>query len=128
MINCSIPCRIPEKHLQEVVHSIKEFSDAVACYGFAAEISQSTDGKTTESSITLMVDDEFIKAMKGAKRGPKEKATNITIDEMLALKGEGRPPREIAALAGIGVATYFRRMAAYKAQTDSQDHPQEAGR
>ena len=67
-----------------------------------------------DTAITLAVDDEKIKAMKGAKRGPKEKPTLITIEEMLALKQEGRAPKEIAGLAGISIATYFRKMAAHK--------------
>ena len=71
-----------------------------------------------ETTIHLHVDDEKIQAMKGAKRGPKFKNTIISVEEMVALKKEGVPPEEIARLAGIGVATYFRRMAAYNKEND----------
>ena len=37
---------------------------------------------------------------------------------MVALKKEGVPSEEIARLAGTGIATYFRRMAAYNKEND----------
>ena len=114
MIECKIPCRIPGGQFNDVERSINEFSRAVEGYGFSACISRRYKEQGSDSVITLAVDDEKIAAMKGAKRGPKEKPTLIPFEEMLALKQEGHPPKEIAELAGISIATYFRKMAAYK--------------
>ena len=121
MIECVIPYSASEECLKEIERSLEAFSAAVSCYGFTATLSYSDTAKANNPCITLLVDNEMIQAMKGAKRGPKEKATNISIEEMLELKKQGLAPKEIAALAGVGVATYFRRMAAYKAQLSSEN-------
>ena len=124
MITCVIPCSVPSDQFKAIEQSLEDFSETVGCYGFQANFSYSVEGEACGASITLLVDDEKIEAMKGAKRGPKVKATNISVEEMLELKHSGCPPKEIAKRAGIGVATYFRRMAAYKAQSVQE---QEAG-
>ena len=126
MIKCVIPCSISGRRLKEAERSLSSFTEQAGCYGFNASLSCSVTkaGKKSISAITLLVDDEMIRAAKGAKRGPKEKATNISVEEMAALKKEGVPPRDIADIAGIGVATYFRRMAAYKARTASGEKSQ----
>ena len=121
MIQCIIPCSIKDKHVEEIEQSLVSFSESASCYGFNVFLSYSSVKGAAESSITLQVDDEMIRAMKGAKRGPKEKATSISVSEMLALKKEGRPPKEIAEIAGISIATYFRRMAAYKSRANSEE-------
>lgn len=116
MIKCSIPCAAAGKRLKEIEQSLAVFSETVADYGFSATLSYSDSKSPAGAIITLLVDDEMIEAKKGAKRGPKEKATNISIEDMEILKKRGLPPTEIAKLAGISVATYFRRMAVHKAQ------------
>ena len=123
MIKCVIPCTAAGKCLKEIEQSLASFSQTVADYGFSATLSYSDPERSAGAIITLLVDDEMIEAKKGAKRGPKEKATNISIEEMEILKKQGLPPREIAKLAGIGVATYFRRMAAHKAQMAAEESP-----
>lgn len=121
MIECVIPYSSSDENLKEIEQSLAAFSEAVSCYGFTANLSYLGTGKTVGPYITLLVDDEMIEARKGAKRGPKEKVTNISTEEMLEMKNQGIPPKEIAAIAGVGVATYFRRMAAYKAQSSSEN-------
>ena len=118
MIECVIHCHIPAGQINDVGQAISEFSNAAEVYGFSACLSSIPGESVSDSVITLAVDDEKIKAMKGAKRGPKEKPTLISIEEMFTLKQEGRPPREIAELAGISIATYFRKMAAHKGDID----------
>ena len=127
MIECIIPCRIANSQIKEIENALESFTEDIAHFGFKASISYSDVEKDNNAFITLSVDDEMIQAMKGAKRGPKEKVTNISIDEMLEMKASGCPPKEIAAAAGISVATYFRRMAAYKAQTNLQSQLVENG-
>lgn len=124
MIKCVIPCTAATgKRLKEIEQSLASFSETVTVYGFSATLSYSDPKRPAGAIITLLVDDEMIEAKKGAKRGPKEKATNISIEDMKMLKKQGLPPREIAKLAGISVATYFRRMAAHKAQMASEKSP-----
>ena len=114
MIKCVINCHIPEGQFDNIEQTINEFVKAVEGYGFSACLSRHSEEAWPDSVITLAVDDEKIEAMKGAKRGPKEKPTLISIEEMILMKQEGRPSREIAELAGISIATYFRKMAAYR--------------
>ena len=114
MIKCVINCHIPDGQLNSVEQAINEFVKSVEGYGFSACLSHPSEKACPDSVITLTVDDEKIEAMKGAKRGPKEKPTLISIEDMILMKQGGRPSKEIAELAGISIATYFRKMAAYK--------------
>lgn len=111
MITCTIINHVSEMEKVTLVDSIEKFSQKVSECGVTVDISQADMYDSSYLAITINVDDEKILKMKGAKRGPKEKKTKISVDEMLSLKKKGVPSKEIAAMAGIGVATYFRRMA-----------------
>lgn len=89
MIKCVIPCAAAGKRLKEIEQSLAVFSETVADYSFSATLSYSDSKSPTGAIITLLVDDEMIEAKKGAKRGPKEKATNISIEDMEILKKRG---------------------------------------
>ena len=119
MIKCVINCHIPEGQFNSVERTINEFAKAVEGYGFSACLSHPSKEAWPDSVITLAVDDDKIEAMKGARRGPKEKPTLISIEDMVLMKQEGRPSKEIAELAGISIATYFRKMAAHKDGTSN---------
>ena len=127
MIECKIRCQVPAEQFEEIQQAIIRFSEAAEAYGFLAGISHPDGMCASDALVTLAVDDEKIEAMKGAKRGPKEKPAQIPIEEMLVLKQAGHTPKEIAALAGISTATYFRRMAACKA-APSRDAAGEEGK
>ena len=122
MFSCTIPCFVEANRLEEIKAQLLDYSEQISSYCFQIDISHFPTDKSEnaliETTIHLHVDDEKIQAMKGAKRGPKFKNTIISVEEMVALKKEGVPPEEIARLAGIGVATYFRRMAAYNKEND----------
>lgn len=114
MIKCTIPIRIDKTEMDTLLSSIGRFSEEVSACGVSIDVSSDAPSNgmdTIPSVITINVDDKKIMAMKGAKRGPKEKKTRISVEEMRSLKDAGVPSKEIAAIAGIGVATYFRRMA-----------------
>ena len=126
MIQCDIHCFIPVERFEETEQAVRAFSEAVEIYAFSVILTRGSDGNKSDTVITITVDDEKIKAMKGAKRGPKEKSTRISTEEMLALKKAGRHSQEIADLAGISIATYFRKMAALSGQQDQNSSYQEA--
>ena len=111
MITCTIKNHVSETERTALVDSLEKFSQKASECGVTVDISPVDICDSTHYTITINVEDEKILGMKGAKRGPKEKVTKISVDEMLSLKKKGVPSKEIAALAGIGVATYFRRMA-----------------
>ena len=114
----SFLCRVSPEQSKSVSRLLADFSGVSLENGYLATIQAdqghpSSDGYV-DATVTLYMDDEYIDKKRGARRGPKPKPTNITVEEMARLKDEGMPPKEIAELAGIGVATYFRKMAAYR--------------
>ena len=112
MITCTIPIGNERSEMDTLLSSIKRFSEEVSVYGVSIDVSTDAPSIATDTTaITISVDDEKIMAMKGAKRGPKEKKTLISVEEMRSLRDAGVPSKQIADIAGIGVATYFRRMA-----------------
>ena len=48
------------------------------------------------------------------KKGRKFKKSDIPMEEVARLKAEGKTPKEIAALMGVSIATYYRRLSATK--------------
>ena len=118
MITCTINNQVSETEMAALVDSIEKFSQKASECGVTVDISPLDICDGSHLVITINVDDEKILKMKGAKRGPKEKKTKISVDEMLSLKKEGVSSKEIAAMAGIGVATYFRRMANIGSKSD----------
>lgn len=122
MKNWSFSCRVDMSQAAYFKDLLTNFSVTSAANGYLAEIKidkkHPSDDGYADAVVTLYMDEETIAENRGAKRGPKFKPTKITVEEMVQLKESGMPPKEIAELAGIGVATYFRRMAAYRDAMD----------
>ena len=114
----SFSCRINLDQAAYFKELLADFSVRSIANGYLAEIEideeHPSDDGYADAVVTLFMDEETIAENRGAKRGPKFKPTKITVEEMVRLKESGMSPKEIAGLAGIGVATYFRRMAAYR--------------
>lgn len=68
-------------------------------------------------TLTLTIDDSL-----RCKPGPRMKATALSDERMQALRDSGMKPENIAKLAGISRATFYRRMAALDEEVTHLDY------
>ena len=115
----SFECMVPPLKISAISGLLEDYTSKAEKYGFLAslEVCEEVPGDFAQVRITLTIDDE---ALAARKTGPKPVETSISIEEMARLRSSGVSAGEIASLAGISRATYFRRMNAYDAAREGK--------